>query len=246
MSLAPTFDPLEMQLNVGEGEAHVWIAPIPALPATEMLSLLSADEQERADKFKFDEFRWRFIRARAQLRALLARYLEDDPTEIIFAQGAEGKLKLEGSNLKFNLSHSGDLALIAVSPHEVGVDLEYVRPLAEQWEIARLFFTEQEAAELRALPEAEKTWAFYRCWTRKEALLKGWGCGITRHLKAFRVSMMENADPILEQCATKLRGAWTIHSLDVHPLYAAALAIDEFHATVQTFVLPGHLGSQGE
>ena len=221
-----------------ENAVHVWVAPIPAMPAPELWEVLSQDERDRASRFKFEEYRSRYVRARAVLRQILGSYLETAPAELQFIYPEDGKPSLKqgaAKRLKFNLSHSGDLALIGISNFEVGVDIEFIRPLAEQWQIAQLFFTQSEAEELEKYPEEVRSEAFYRCWTRKEALLKGWGCGITKNLKAFRVSLEEQPQQVLLECIPQLRGAWTIQSLKVHPLYAAAVAADDFEFEVESF-----------
>jgi 4'-phosphopantetheinyl transferase len=93
------------------------------------IELLSADERARAGQFMFDRDRRRYIAARARLRIILARYVGQAPAALQFHYGPHGKPALDG--ISFNLSHSADLALLAVSRGTVvGVDIERVRPIA--------------------------------------------------------------------------------------------------------------------
>ena len=116
------------------------------------------------------------------LRELLGRYLGILPGQVRFAYNAFGKPELShefGSSLRFNLSHSADLALIGITTDtRIGVDLEYIRPQPEYFEIARSFFSATEVDELNGLPSPLQTEAFFNCWTRKEACLKAHGMGL--------------------------------------------------------------------
>jgi len=170
-------------------DTHVWAAlldvPLPELD--EFAGTLAPDERERAARFRFARDRNRFIAARGLLRAMLGRYLGIDPAELRFAYGPNGKPELAGSlahpGLQFNVAHSENLALFAFSrAGNVGVDLEWIRPLDDAEELAARFFSPGECALLRQHPEDRQIGAFFDFWTRKEAWLKATGEGIAHSL----------------------------------------------------------------
>ena len=139
----------------------------------------SADERERASHFRSRHHAERFLSAHGALRLILARYLARDPLALRFSTGAWGKPALEGETLEFNLSHSGELALIAVArTRRVGVDVETLRAVPELAGIATSVCSPGERAALDALEAQERDVAFLAMWTRKEALAKMTGEGI--------------------------------------------------------------------
>lgn len=155
-----------LDLSAGEAEAA--------------LRTLSEPERAHAARLRVGASRW--AAARAALRAVLARYLDVLPTRVAFVTGAEGKPRLApgpGADLRFNLSHSGGLALVAVRlGREVGVDLEELRDRVDGDAVAREFFDEPERARLAALAAAGQPQAFFSAWVRREALAKASGRGI--------------------------------------------------------------------
>jgi 4'-phosphopantetheinyl transferase len=215
-------------------EVHVWriaLAPPPAAFAR-LAARLSPDERRRAARFRFERDCRRFQVAHGALRELLAGYLNAEPERLGFVEGTHGKPVLaepHGSELRFNLSHSGELALCAVSRRrEVGVDLEQVRELSDADALARRFFAAAESAALAELPAAERLPAFFRCWTRKEAYLKAVGAGLLQALDGFQVSLQPEAGP----CGLSVRGRpeetarWSLQGLDVAQGYAGAVVAE--------------------
>jgi 4'-phosphopantetheinyl transferase len=167
-------------------EVHCWSVclPVPSTACTALYATLSPDERDRSARFRSDRDRQRFIVARGALRELLGRYLRVQPADIRFEYNEFGKPALSaelGSRLTFNLSHSADLALIAVARDvAVGVDVERISegPPSEYAEIARCFFSAAEVKELRHVPPPLYARAFLTCWTRHEATIKARGEGI--------------------------------------------------------------------
>jgi 4'-phosphopantetheinyl transferase len=132
-------------------------------------------------------------------------------------------------NIDFNLSHSGDFALIAVArDHKVGVDVEHFRLDLEIEKIARRFFSEAETAELMNLPSEQRNTGYFNCWARKEAYIKAHGLGLSLPLDSFDVSLTPNEPALLRSTRPDETTAsrWTLLSLDVHPEYAGAVAVD--------------------
>jgi 4'-phosphopantetheinyl transferase len=145
------------------------------------LPLLSRDEMIRAERFAFAADRCQYILSHAALRSVLARYTCIDPRALDFTTGPHGKPKLTQSftDIRFNLSHSGGIALIAVTlGREVGIDVERVDDTILFEEIAEHYFEPREVWDLRTAPVNERIGRFFDVWTRKEAELKASGVGI--------------------------------------------------------------------
>lgn len=215
----------------GEEGIDVWCAALD-LAAEELARLertLAAEERARAGRFVFERDRERFVAARGLLRQILAAYRGAPPEALRFRYSAKGKPALEdaGAGLEFNLAHSHGLALYAVAwRRPVGVDVERVREDIDVEGIAGRFFSPKEAAALRAIPQAERVRAFFRCWTRKEALLKAWGEGLPFGLNRFSVSLAAREARILETPFTPSEsGRWWLYPLEPAPEFVGALAV---------------------
>lgn len=217
---------------LGPGEVHVWRLDLDTrgdqLPTLELL--LQADETARAERFRFPEHRTRFIVCRASLRLLLARYLVVPAVRVSFTYTAHGKPELADSHhsdLRFNVSHAGGWALIALTRgRSVGVDIEWMRPDVDCMEIAAQYFSAAERAALECLPHTERTRAFYACWVRKEAAIKAWGMGLSLPLDSF--CLMPGVETT---CLTPPPGMTNLARLEVNTLklhqgYAAAVAME--------------------
>jgi 4'-phosphopantetheinyl transferase len=218
---------------------HIWAAPLDL--ATEQIgdleSLLSPDELERADKFRFPHLRNRYVAARGSLRVLLGRYLERDPAAVEFYYSSRGKPELKGQGveqLHFNLAHSHDIALIAITrAAPVGVDVERIRPMRDADRIAERFFSAREAEAFCNVPAAEQDTAFFSLWTRKEAWLKATGDGISESLSKFEVTFLPAAEPrVLAIAGDPVAGAaWSLFALNPVSGFVGALALQ--HRDVQ-------------
>ena len=161
------------------GEVHLWRFPLASSDVASPLlkSLLSADEVRRAERLLDPQKAQAFIVGRGRLRQILGAYRQCEPAALDFAYGANGKPALDAS-LHFNLSHSGDWAVLAVtSGVAIGVDLEQIDPALDYERLAARFFSVAEKAHLHAASPARRRRSFYRLWVRKEALLKGQGRG---------------------------------------------------------------------
>ncbi len=190
---------------------------------------LSADERQRAARFHFDTDRDRYIVAHASLRDILSRYLQCEPHELKFSTNEYGKPSLPGHDIAFNLSHSGNFALVALaSGRNIGVDIELIREDIELESLARRNFSPREVSELMALPPEQRTLGFFHCWTRKEAYIKAQGLGLSLPLDSFDVSLAPNEPAILRATRPDANESarWSLHSLDVESNYAAALAVE--------------------
>jgi 4'-phosphopantetheinyl transferase len=185
-----------------------------------LAAILSSDERDRASRFRFDLHRNRFIACRGTLRERLAEKLNIAPSAGQFVYGPHGKPGLSSHELQFNVSHSHDMAMIAISEStEVGCDIERIDPSFAGEQIPERFFSPSEVASLRALPLADQCEAFFRCWTRKEAYIKACGMGVSLGLDTFDVTLAP------DQPAALLRGAdgWTLEAVNAPYGYAAAV-----------------------
>jgi 4'-phosphopantetheinyl transferase len=219
-------------MSLSSREVDVWAVGLESSEhcADALAATLSADERERADRFHFDRDRWRFICGRGVLRQVLGAYLHVRPVDIAFGYGAYGKPALSGRGeglLKFNVSHSHELALVAVGDVEMGVDVEAIRPMADADDIASRFFSPREVAELQALPLTLRDAAFFACWTRKEAYLKALGSGLARPLDGFTVTLApDTAIDLVVHGDARETARWSIHELSPLAGYDAALVTE--------------------
>ncbi|MGB3203443.1 MAG: 4'-phosphopantetheinyl transferase superfamily protein [Crinalium sp.] len=222
------------KLVLSNDDVHVWCAVLdqPAARVEQLAQTLSEDEKARSDRFYFEQHRKRFIIARGLLRTILGRYLNIAPNLVNFSYGSQGKPALAedlaASSLQFNVSHSEDLALYAVTrDRAVGIDIEYIRPMADAEQLAERFFAAKEAEVLRSLPEHLKQQAFFNCWTRKEAYVKACGDGLSQPLNQFEVSLIPGEPAKLLSIAGSIEAAANWQMQDLKPVdgYAGAIAL---------------------
>jgi 4'-phosphopantetheinyl transferase len=164
--------------ELGRDEAHVWIVRLDR--SSDSMALLSPDERERASRFHFPRDKTRFINSRAALRRILGSYLAKDPATLGFAYNPHGKPHLPGAPLQFNLSHSGELALVAVAAGSaIGVDVELIRDDLSIVALADAILSNEELTEFRKMPKSEQRSEFFRIWVIKEAYTKAIGKGLS-------------------------------------------------------------------
>ncbi len=219
---------IELDAGVPPGSDIDSIEPGPEL------EILSDDERARAARFVRARDRRRFARCRAALREILGALVGEPADSLRFRSHAKGKPELDrgpsvSEPLRFNVSHSDNLALIAVSRgREVGVDLERFRPISEAERIVASFFTAAERVAFAAIPEPQRAAAFLRGWTRKEAVLKGLGMGISglaaRHETGFGTSSLTGGFTPAKPLPRVDR--WMLWEAEPRPGFVAALAVD--------------------
>lgn len=219
------------------GEVHIWRVGLALSDAdrVRVAGLLSVEELERADRFRFDVHRHRFQTARGALRDILARYLAaTDPRDLVFETAEHGKPRLvqsgEAAGISFNSADSADLALIAVTrAAEVGVDLEKIVPERAGEKLAERFFSAAEAETLASLSPDVRIQGFFNCWTRKEAYLKAVGTGLLAPLDSFAVSLVPGEPPrlLFVDGDPAAPDRWSLAALHAAPGYAAAVAIEQ-------------------
>lgn len=195
----------------------VWLTRTDVTAATlaGMADVLNDEERARAARFHFHDDRARSIVARAALRHLLGHYLDRDPRALRFVTGPQGKPALDGGDLEFNVSHSGERVAIAVaSATPVGIDIEQARVLRDANAVARRFFSPNEAAAVERDPSR-----FLSIWTAKESVIKAIGGGLSIDLSSFEAfATAGRFAPV-----TNL-SAWSVMALPLADGYRSALA----------------------
>jgi 4'-phosphopantetheinyl transferase len=212
----------------------VWLLSLdpPEAELRRLESVISVEETARAERFVHIPDRQRYIAAHGLLRLVLSDYLATSPDAVAIRRNSDGKPRLaHPERLRFNLSHSGLCGLLAVSINrEVGVDIEEIREVGAVEDLAKTCFSPVEQAALAAVPATERSWAFFAGWTRKEAVLKALGDGLSRPLDSFDVSLARG------ESATLLRvegESYSVRSLEPAPGYVGALAVNGPNVTVR-------------
>lgn len=232
-SVAWTVGPEAPRLPINH--VDVWRIPLNPPPAIliRLQSCLSESEIQRAQRFRFAEHQRQFIAAHGCLREILSRYLRVTPDHLEFQFSEFGKPSLTGelaaSGVTFNLSHSNEIGLVAISlGRAIGIDVEYIREDLADEQVARRFFSDHEVTEFLALPLEQRKIAFFTCWTRKEAYIKARGEGLSMPLNQFDVSI--NPDAPAELLHTRPDPAqalqWRLYALYPGQGYVAALATE--------------------
>lgn len=208
-------------------------------PALE--AVLSDDERDRRDRFYFAPDRQAYTVCRGSLRHILGMALAQAPDTLRFTLGPYGKPHLADQEVHFNVSHSADIAVIAVSETTpIGVDIEQARRLDDLFALARRHFSPTEQEVLAGLPGSERVAAFFRCWARKEAFIKAIGLGLNFPLHGFDVSLAPGVPAqLLDIRDARHSEGWRLHHLEIAQGYAAALVTQGTATiTVAPFSMP--------
>ena len=219
--------------ELNENEVHIWSACLLENKNNMdyFYSLLSEDEHERASSFKFFKDQRRFTVARGILRCLLSHYLEQAPESIEIVYGLWGKpCLLQENSLHFNVSHSGDYALYAVTrSYEVGIDLEYIDKTLELEYVAPHVFSTVELVDWKKLSPEERINSFFTRWVSREACLKASGKGWIEDKKALTFNVRngtgkehldnEGANPYCFECIPGYASALFVEGGISRPLH---------------------------
>ncbi len=204
-------------MQIEPTEADIWHSnlTLAAHDLTVAQTLLQPDEFAKAQRFRFAKHRDRYIAARASLRTILSFYLDIPAKDILFTYDTNGKPFVYDSPIHFNLSHSEDLAVYAISRHDVGIDIEHITAQYEP-AIATRYFAPDEVLAITSLPDEEQATRFYQIWSRKEAIIKACASSIFASTNEF-TTLTDELD---------LTGkTWRLVSLTIHPHYAATVAV---------------------
>jgi 4'-phosphopantetheinyl transferase len=212
-------------------EAKLWLATIAELRtrSDDYADLLDPDERARAERFRFDADRERFVLGHGFLRETLATALELEPSEIRYGRGTHGKPFIEGHSVRFNFSDTKDSVLVGFTKGvDIGIDLETMTRRVDHDAVAGHYFTGEEVAILQALDEHARKRRFLEFWTRKEAVLKASGVGIMEDLKEMRVldgsNSMRASHPELVNMAA---GAYHVRTFLIGDAHIVSLAAPE-------------------
>jgi 4'-phosphopantetheinyl transferase len=198
-------------------EVHLWRVALDVDNdmVRRLVGSLDDDERRRAQRFHDPQLRRRQVVTRASVRAILSRYLDEAPSALCFTQGPNGKPSVVGDRIHFNVSHAGDVALVAIArDREVGVDAERISSTRDISRLTREFLSPREQRAMLALPCDQRVEAFFVCWTRKEALVKATGEGLSVPLCEVDVYPDTSLVP----------AEWIVRDLPAPSGYAVALA----------------------
>jgi 4'-phosphopantetheinyl transferase len=209
---------------------HVWAWDLDRPPLDSDWAILSEEETLRARRFVYPRDRDRYVCAHSALHTLLGGYTGIDAGRIIYSTGAYGKPQIlcdsPAQPIQFNLTHSAGLAVLAVSrDYKLGVDVEQVQPIDP--EIADDHFSPTELRTLGTLAPEQWLQGFYRCWTSKEALLKGEGLGLNLPLDGFDVEVHPQRPAALLAVAphTRIASDWRLAELTPAENFVGTLAV---------------------
>ncbi len=255
--VAPQRRPLDI-LTLRDGEVHLWAARISAAQdeLSTLAALLSSVESRRALRYRFANARQRFIVGRGLLRRILGQYLRASPEELQLQQEPSGKPYLSGRGqtwLCFNVAHSNDLLLVAVTRgRRIGVDVEHVEGFDPTSFLLKRFFSAGERRALEACTSTAKHRLLLSLWTCKEACGKAAGVGLASPLPSFESSLRRRSDwlgdvkavqwsasgngclPIADASGCTViswdtpggSGLWVLQPFEPAPEYVAAVALE--------------------
>ncbi|MCC6344049.1 MAG: 4'-phosphopantetheinyl transferase superfamily protein [Bryobacterales bacterium] len=215
--------PFAMPQRLEEGAVHVWIAHLGSRPGlvNRFCGILDPQERRRADRFQFEILRDRYVLAHGFLRQLLGWYLDADAGKIVFDCNAYGKPGVAG--IQFNLSHSGGMAAVVISTEApAGIDIEEIRPLPDLLDLVSRFFAASERDAVYTSPLNQRETTFFTHWTRKEALVKALGHGLSIPPESFDTTL-DSGQGLLSCQATDAR--WWLSDLPGMAGYAGAVAV---------------------
>lgn len=221
---------------------HVWAWNLNRIPLDSDWQILSEAETDRARRFVYPQDRDRYVCAHSAMRTLLSHYSGIPIGEIALSTNAYGKPQIQcdpgAQQIQFNLTHSAGFAALAVSrAYQLGIDIEQVRPIDS--DVAEHHFSPRELRTLGDLPPQQWLAGFYRCWTSKEALLKGEGLGLNLPLDGFDVEVDPQLPPALIAVAphTKIDRAWNLAALNPAENFVGALAMRDPTGTLESAAL---------
>jgi 4'-phosphopantetheinyl transferase len=209
----------------GHAELTVWHIPLAVrVPEAEFWSLLDDGERRRGERFLRDQDRRRFVAAHAAMRRILASLTGEPPASLRFVASTNGKPRLADVPLRFNLSHSGDHAVLATSwRYEVGIDIEVAGPACDLDGMADLVMSERERMAFAGLPPDQRGPAFLRLWMRKEAALKAAGYGLMRDPRTVTVGL----DPDEARRVAVDGAVWYLHDITPAPGVRGSVCAEE-------------------
>ncbi len=227
-------------LSLSKDHIDVWLCDLKQLSddINNFYSILSEDERERTDKLKVEEKQQQYIITRGTLRQRLGLLTNIDPKDFVFKILEHGKPALANNHqcadITFNVSHSNDLALIAITQKQIiGIDIEKINHESDHQALMKRFFSKVEQTEFQTVPVANMARAFCACWTRKEAFIKAVGDGVSYGLDKFDVTVdPENQTPEINLHKPS-EETWSAINLPINNEYMACLVSNRDRLTVR-------------
>jgi 4'-phosphopantetheinyl transferase len=222
-------------ISLSGPEVDIWSAKLDLslMQMQNLMGILSAHEKKRSQQLRFDRDKLRYVFSHGILRWILSKYVDESADQIEIVIGPQGKPSLVQQEKKypihFNLSHSHETVLCAITAvGEIGVDVEKIREVPDLEKIVRQFFSTRERAAFKEIPSSQRKQAFFRCWTRKEALIKAMGGGLSLPLDQFDVSILPDPAAALLDIHWDSRKMqhWLLSDISLDVGHAAALAIN--------------------
>ena len=227
-------------LSLSKDYIDVWLCDLKQLSGeiNNFYSILAEDEHERADKLKVEDKKQQYIITRGALRQRLGLLTNIDPKDFVFEYFEHGKPVLNNdarfTDITFNVSHSNDLALIAIAQEQnIGIDIEKINHELNHQALMTRFFSEAEQTEFQTMPDANRAKAFCACWTRKEAFIKAVGDGVSYGLDNFDIAVdPENQIPEINLHKSSDE-TWSAINLPINDEYMACLVNDRNNISVR-------------
>jgi 4'-phosphopantetheinyl transferase len=207
---------------------QVWVVSLPEQTAESWRYVLTESEWEKVMRFRAPADQLRSAVTRGVLKTLLSRYLDLPANEIEFTQNEYGKPALESASIEFNVSHSGDYALLAFAKESsVGIDVEHIKGHRVVTNLAERVLSPAEYLRFLALDASRRTQTFFQIWTLKESVLKGIGSGLSVAPECIEIAFFPDSPKLLTAAAKEIPdvGEWTLRSLFIDDNYAAAIAV---------------------
>jgi len=236
----------ESDKKLANNEIHIWLSYLNLHQARlkHLYPLLSDQEKERSERFKFYKHRKLFIASHGFLHTALSFYIDTPASEILFSQGEQGKpfiiSEQNTDNIQFNLSHSNNLAILAICKNQqVGVDVEYKDKKANWQGIIKRFYTQNEQDAILKLPEDTQKDAFFQVWTRKEAHMKVTGKGLSLSPSQFEVSTPPQAAEFIANLKTPDNSFYKMQDIILPEMYSdyyACLSADFDYKKITRFI----------
>jgi 4'-phosphopantetheinyl transferase len=225
--------------EIGPDEVHLWRFPLTGSHELDAAPTLTADERARAEGMQSPAARQSFVASQSALRTLLSCYTGTPAGELTFSRGVHGKPMLASppAPLEFNVSHSGDWAVIALARVPVGVDVEQVRAGRHSPALEKRFLTDGERALLRRRATADGEAAFFVVWCRKEAYLKATGFGLAAPFS--RIDSAAARLPELDEDGAQLDGdtPWAVAEFFVDERHTGAVVARAKQLSPRIFTL---------
>lgn len=237
-------------MNLTKQQIHLWYISLNTTESLNSLfSILSIDEQQKANDFYSNKHRTSYILRKSALRQILSQYCMTNPNAINFKYTYYQKpyFKINPFNLQFNMSHSYNMAILAITKkHSIGIDLECIQPMENVIDIANQFFSPQEYSKFVLVPSSQKIKTFYTIWTRKEAFVKAIGEGLYYPLNAFEVTFLptEPIKILKINNSTAEAAKWSLNSSTfnyANNQYISAIITKSYSKKIVSFHYPNNL-----